>query len=181
MIFVDLETTGLEQPEILSLAIVAADGTVLLNTYLTPPTLRRWPEGEAVHGITPEFIFNGGFPTVEQLRPQVMQLLSEDPAVFYNAMYDCPLLEEAFDTGMMLFDAVCCMLRYAQFVGEPASKPYHTGGYRTWKLTEAATAAGFCWPDRPHQALTDAQACRHVWQWMEAKRQLQPVTEQRSF
>ena len=64
------------------------------------------------------------------------------------------------------------MNRFADYQGEPSSKPYHPTGCRTHKLNIAAhvSAYSFGSADKLHGALTDARICRHVWQWLDGRK-----------
>ena len=172
MIFADTESTGITaNDELLSIAIVSEMGQTLLDTYLTPSRIREWPKAQQRNNISPEFIFSGHFPTADLIRNQVRSLLQEDYLVLYNVNFDRPLIERTwYKPGEGGLENVhCCMNRFARYRGFPATKPYHTTGYKTWKLTEAAEYTGFVWPGRPHSALSDALATAHVWQWLDAK------------
>lgn len=59
MFLQDIETTGLsiEWDELLQISILdAADGSVLLNSYVKPEVAKEWPEAMAINRITPEMI-----------------------------------------------------------------------------------------------------------------------------
>lgn len=173
MIYIDTETTGTtDTDEILSIAIVDDEGTILLDTYLTPDSIREWPRAQERNRITPEFIFNGGFPTAADIEEQVRKIISKDDIVCYNADFDLPFIERVwYPEGLR--DEFCCMLAFAIYRGEPSTKAHHKAGFRTWKLAEAAEYTGFHWQGKPHGALADALACRHVWLWLDMADRMQ--------
>ena len=45
-----------------------------------------WPEAEAIHGLTPVDVQDA--PTLEALRPQIVQAVSGKTVVIYNAAFD---------------------------------------------------------------------------------------------
>lgn len=166
-LFLDTETTGFtDTDEILSLSMVDAAGTVLLNTYIRPVRKRKWPAAMAVNGITPAFIFRGNFPTMETLRPQIQEIVRSYSLVAYNMAFDSKMLRQnGIDlTGVNLH---CCMDRFAIWNGEPSTKSYHKTGYRTVKLIEAARIARHDWTGAAHGSLPDTYACRAVWEFLE--------------
>jgi hypothetical protein len=57
-----------------------------------------------------------------------------------------------------------CDARVFSWAGE-RSQSY--GGYRRHKLGVAASVAGHIWTGDAHRASADAQAVRHVWQWLQ--------------
>ena len=83
-VVLDTETTDLDG-WVVELAVVAMDGTVLLDTMVDP--LVAIPEGAAaIHGITNETV--SGAPTFVELLPEMEALLAGKRIVIYNATFD---------------------------------------------------------------------------------------------
>ncbi|MGV7185470.1 3'-5' exonuclease [Xanthomonas axonopodis] len=149
-IFVDTETTGLNQDgrdEVLEIAIVNADGTILLNTLVCPARNTAWPEAQAIHGISPQDV--AGAPSWSGLLPKIASICAGKTVVFYNAPFDTSF----FPTGFFQ-NVECAMRSYSEV------NPGHSG----WvKLSDAAAESGYASTGAFHRALEDALACRHIW------------------
>ena len=146
---------------------------MLLDSYLTPSRVRSWRYAETVHGISPDFIFAGNFPTPAGLEPKLWDLLDGQRVVIYNASFAGNFLARAWPRFPVY--ATCCMNRYARHVGESATKVSYVTGYKSWKLVEAAAATDYVWTTRPHSALGDALATRHIWQFLDKQAQSDQV------
>lgn len=166
MVFIDLETTGVKPKvdRILSVAVVAPDGRTLFDTLINPA---RAFTVNPVNGITPEMVV--GAPTIEQVRGELIHLLDEQTICAYNAEFESGFLTAVGINLDWIGVPVCCMNRFARFMGEPSSKDYHTTGFKTHKLSAAAQITGYEFQatESLHGALTDARVCRHVWQWLD--------------
>ncbi len=152
-LILDTETTGLDpaKDEILELALVELDGTVVLNTLIQCRGIIP-DDAIAVHGITNEMLH--GQPTFPDLWQQLLPFLSR-PLVIYNTAYDIPMLAYGalrYGLHMSRPDAHCLMCRYTEYrVGS-------TGSYQ--RLETACREFGI--EIGTHRALTDAQATRQV-------------------
>jgi DNA polymerase III epsilon subunit-like protein len=153
-IFLDTETTGLDpdHDEILEIAIVGEDGSVLLDTLVRPLKNQSWPEAEEIHGITPAMVENA--PTLDELMERIAAVVNGSDLVIYNAGFDMGFLR-----GLEPASVHCCMLAFAEEYGEWSD--YH-GNHRWQKL---ATAARYVYYENSpnHRALADTFACRAVW------------------
>ena len=86
-------------------------------------------------------------------------LLAERPVVVYNAAFDRRIVDQCCGRHRLDRPSAswqCAMLAYAEFRGEPTAR----GGYRWFKLGEAAAAFGL--DTEEHRAIADAFACRAV-------------------
>jgi DNA polymerase-3 subunit epsilon len=152
-LILDTETTGLDpaKDEIIDLALVELDGTVVLNTLVQCQGII--PEDAiAIHGITNEMLQDQPtFPDVwQQLRPSLSR-----PLVIYNTAYDIPMLAYGalrYGLRMSRPDAHCLMCRYTEYRVGP------TGSYQRLETAcqEFEIEIGI------HRALADAQATRQV-------------------
>lgn len=162
-IFLDTETTGVgETAELLSIAIVDAEGNVLLDTYVTPVLTKEWPEAMKVNNITPEFIFGGNFPTIEALTPTIVDIITEHTIVMYGADFDSRFISKAIEIAQP--QVLCCMERYSEYMGVWDEEKKRM---KRHKLINAAEKSQHQWTDTPHGALADALATRAVWQFLE--------------
>ena len=102
---------------------------------------------------------------MSELAASVRESVSDRIVVIYNAGFDTQFLPR------LLWPASCvrcCMLTYAEHMGERAK--FRRGGFRWFKLEEAAGKIGFEWPARAHNAGIDALATRAVWRHLHAVR-----------
>lgn len=168
MIYIDTETTGFDQnkDDILSIAIIAEDGETLYSSMFRPTRKTSWPEAMRVNNITPEMVQDK--PTIDEKKYLIEGIIKGQDVCCYNSAFDMSMLTWAGEKGIdTRFSGIyCCMERWAIWKGEPSSKPYHTTGYRTHKLTEAAAEIGYIWTDRAHGAEADARACRAIWEFL---------------
>ena len=144
-VVLDTETTGTsETDEIIQIAILSCDGTLLLDT-LVRPTQRIPFESTAIHGIIDDDVRTAPtFPTVNE---KVQSVIEGKTIVIYNAQFDVRLIQQSLAKYNLLplgldFDQVeCAMLMYSAWVGE--QWPY--GGYK-WQRLESGdhTAVGDC-------------------------------------
>ena len=152
-LILDTETTGLDlgSDEIVEVAVLELDGTVLLNTLVQ---CRGTIPGEAtdIHGITNEML--QGQPTFPEMWEQLGPYLSR-PLVIYNAAYDVPMLAYGalrYGIRMARPNAHCLMCRYTDYsIGT-------TGTYQS--LGMACQAFGI--EAGAHRAHSDAEATRQV-------------------
>jgi DNA polymerase-3 subunit epsilon len=162
-IFLDTETTGLDaQAEVCDLAIVDANGQVLLNTLIR--TVRPIPpEAYAIHGISDLDVVNA--PAFAQVVDQLRGLLRERLVVVYNAAFDRQMLIQSHKAAktppkyLQAANFVCAMELYAAHYGAWNSY-YHS--YRWQTLDKAAQQCRLAWAGEAHRALADAEMCRRV-------------------
>jgi DNA polymerase-3 subunit epsilon len=152
-LILDTETTGLDpaKDEIIDLALVELDGTVVLNTLIQCRGIIP-DDAIAVHGITNEML--RGQPTFPDMWQQLRPYLSR-PLVIYNTAYDIPMLAYGalrYGLRMSRPDAHCLMCQYTEYRVGPA------GSYQ--RLEVACQEFGI--EVSSHRALADAQATRQV-------------------
>jgi DNA polymerase-3 subunit epsilon len=133
-VILDTETTGTsESDEIIQIAILSYDGTVLLDT-LVKPTQHIPFESTTIHGITDDDVTTA--PTFSKVYEKVQSVIQGKTIVIYNAQFDVRLIRQSLAKYNLLplgldFDRVdCAMLMYSAWVGE--QWPY--GGYKWQKL-----------------------------------------------
>jgi DNA polymerase-3 subunit epsilon len=84
-VVLDTETTSLEAPEIVEIAVVAADGETLLDT-LVRPTVPIPADATAVHDITDAMVADA--PTWPEAYPQLVEALRGRRVLVYNDVFD---------------------------------------------------------------------------------------------
>ncbi|MFC2169432.1 exonuclease domain-containing protein [Acidobacteriota bacterium] len=150
-VILDTETTGLgETDEIVQIAILSFDGTVLLDT-LVRPTQPIPASATAIHNITKSDVANA--PVFSAIYENIKSILAGKTVIIYNATYDVRLLRQTLSLynlppfGFEDEKAECAMLQYSAWKGELWSE----GGYRWQKL-----------PGGDHTALGDSQATLRI-------------------
>jgi DNA polymerase III subunit epsilon len=161
-VFLDTETTGLNPPrdKVVEIAIINGKGKTLLNTLVNPE--REIPmEVIDIHGIDNEMVKSS--PTIEDLEPQLIEILSGKKLIVYNLGFDIRFLPR--NVVKSTKEKHCCMLRFAPVYGE--WNVYH-GNYKWQSLIVAADYVDYEWEGEAHRALADTLACRAVWDYLEA-------------
>jgi len=155
-LILDTETTGLNihTAEIIEIALLRPDGSVLLNQRLKP---RGAIESGAsrTHGITLANLAD--CPSFSDIYLNLRAVLSDLVVVCYNADYDQPILRnECRRAGLPDIENQwrCAMVKYAEFVGEWSE--WH-GNYRYQRL-----------PGGDHSAIGDCRATLKLIQKMAA-------------
>ena len=158
-VYLDTETTGLDRrAEIVDIAVVSADGRVLLDTLVKPS--RSIPaEVIRIHGITDQMVANApGWPDVARRLGAILDAASR--VVVYNASFDRRIIDQCnfrHDIAGTRSRWQCAMEQYASFAGTSGRR----GGYRWHKLIDAAASFGHREAVQ-HRALTDTRLCRAV-------------------
>lgn len=93
-VVLDTETTGLHNAEIVSIAIVSADGDVLLNT-LVHPTIKIPADATRIHGITDEMVKDA--PTWREVWGDVFKAIAGHDAMIYNVAFDVARLNDTHE------------------------------------------------------------------------------------
>ena len=162
-VYLDTETTGLgNTDQIIDIAVVDSDGTILLDT-LVRPTAPIPGEATSIHGITNEDIVDA--PLYPEIRPSLFLCIEHRFVVIYNAAYDTRLMRQSMRAhGITVgskIHAVCAMELYAQFYGDWNGRSY------LWQSqANAAAQLGIAIPDDLHRAAADANLCRLIVQAM---------------
>ncbi|MDP9364902.1 MAG: 3'-5' exonuclease [Chloroflexota bacterium] len=156
-LYLDTETTGLDGgAEVVDLAVVGADGRVLLETLVRPSG--AIPSGATtIHGIRDHHV--AGAPPWPDVHEHLRMLIRGRPVVVYNAAFDRRIVEQCCSRhGVEPPEArwECAMRNYAAFFGQPGAR----GGFRNHKLEHAV--ARFGGAPGGHRAAADALACRAV-------------------
>lgn len=158
----DTETTGLHRGEICQIAILNHEGNILLNTLVKP--MNSIPmDAYGVHGISDEMVQDA--PTWAEIAPQVLDIISNQNLVVYNATYDRKMMHQSGEAaGMPRIEWkeharwYCAMIAFAEHYGD--WNDYH-GNYRWQKLSTAAIMSGMD-TNGAHDALVDCLMTLHV-------------------
>jgi DNA polymerase-3 subunit epsilon len=164
-VYLDAETTGTgERDEIIEVAIVNHDGSVLVDTYVKPVG-KITPDAYAVHGITDESLKSA--PSWVEVWPRVEEVLRGRVLGIYNADFDIRMMQQSHQiSGMDWYppysDFFCIMKLYAQFYGEwnPSARDY-----RWQKLDAARWQANLAIPNS-HRAKDDTLLARALLLYM---------------
>lgn len=163
-LFLDTETTGIDaRAEIIEVALVDAEGGVLLNTLVRP--LRAIPaEAARIHGISNAQVQDA--PAWTEVWPEVQRLTAGRLVGIYNAEFDLRLLRQTnqlhrLPSGSRDLRSFCIMQLYAQFRGRRGAY----GGYRWHKLGDAGRQCRLPLPNA-HRALDDTLLARAVFYHM---------------
>ena len=171
----DTETTGLDHnAEVVEIACVALDGTVLLDS-LVRPELSIPQSATAIHGITNEAVLEA--PILEDLLGDIDRLFQGRMLTSYNLNYDLRVLNQSLELACLpgrhfnkvqhfggFFQThwgsgICIMELFSRWHGEWSD---YWGDYRFQKLDKAAQSLGVEFPEPQHRALSDAQAACEV-------------------
>jgi DNA polymerase-3 subunit epsilon len=151
----DTETTGLDNAEVVQIAIINSAGEPLLDTLVkTKQPIPR--DATRIHGITDEMVKD--CPTWLDLAPKIKTILDGQLLVVYNATFDREIMHqtaERWDLPKIEWKEICswhcAMEAYAEFYGEWNN--YH-GNYRWQRLGNAARNCNLP-TDDAHDALAD--------------------------
>jgi DNA polymerase III subunit epsilon len=139
-LILDTETTGLEQGEVVQIAIINSQGQTLLDTLVQPkcPIPR---DATAIHGISDEMCKDA--PTWLELAPKIQEILKGQALVVYNATYDRKIMHQTAERWEMtkiewkeIAEWHCAMEAFAEFYGDWNE---YRGNYRWQKLITAAS------------------------------------------
>jgi len=144
-IILDTETTGLgTSDEIVQIAVLSHEGSVLLNT-LVHPTQPIPASATSIHGIKDIDVKNA--PMFPEVFEQLKSILSGKTIVIYNAQYDLRLLNQTiakYNLPPIKIDpkrVECAMLKYSAWIGEL----WEDGTYKWQRLKGGDhTAVGDC-------------------------------------
>ncbi len=160
VVFLDTETTGFgPRAEIIDIGIVAADGTVLLDTLVRPESPIPASTSK-VHGLFDDDV--AGAPTWNDVHSEVYRLLLGARVVVYNAPFDSGMVTNCCQRGGLVIPTAqwqCAMRQYSAFA-VPAVVQTGRSSSRWYKLDHAAAAFGVA--PGGHRALADADVCRLV-------------------
>ena len=163
IIVLDTETTGLLdnsgapasfRNEILQLAIVGGNGSLLFNEYFKPVNKTQWPSAQRVNGISSRFVQNK--PCFDFFKDRIQGIVNDaELIVAYNVKFDLTFLRNAGISfaGKKSYDV---MKEFAKKHGPRKQGRYSTYG-RYVSLTKCAEYYGYDMT-KVHDAVADSQA-----------------------
>lgn len=159
-VVLDTETTGLLNPEIVSIAVVGPQGETILDRRVRPGKPID-PSAAAITGIDDEAVATApAFPSIE---PLVTTALEGQLVAIYNAEFDLSALRNTYARyGLPLpaFEPFCVMRWFARLYGEwnPRRNDF------VWKPLSTAAAHFRVEQAAAHDALDDAHTTWRVIQ-----------------
>lgn len=119
-VILDTETTGLNEAEIVEIAIIDLDGKTLLNT-LIKPTIPIPSEVIEIHGITNEMVADS--PSFPEVYPTIVEVLRDKIVLIWNRQFDISILNYCRNLHKLpsfkLSDRSECLMEiHAQWYGE---------------------------------------------------------------
>lgn len=155
-VVLDTETTGLDETaRLVEIAILATDGTVLLDT-LIQPGIPIPAEAIAVHGIGDDMVATA--PTLLDLWQTIGVILVQRPVVTWNAVFDHRVIAQhasAYGSPWIDLQWHCAMKLWSA----------HQGLWRWQRLDQAAYACKVAL-NGAHRARQDCMATVGVLRWM---------------
>ncbi|MEG4007690.1 3'-5' exonuclease [Microcoleus sp. Pol11C1] len=142
-LILDTETTGLNDAEIVEIAIINPLGEPLLNT-LVRPTISIPAEATEIHGITDEDVNDA--PTFPEIYPSIAEVLEDKQVLIYNSAFDIKILNDCCKLhGLPMLNlqqrSECLMEWAAQWKGSWSN---YYKNYRYFPLNGGHRALGDC-------------------------------------
>lgn len=162
-VILDTETTGLDSlAQICDMALIGADGKVLLNTLVKPT--HSIPLAIAkLHNINDQAVKDA--PSFVEVWSHLQPLIAEKHIIIYNAPFDRRMLLQSAAAHLMKLNdrnsagLHCAMQLYAQWRGDLKS---NGRGWRWHRLELAADQCSIAPTGQLHRAHTDAEICRQI-------------------
>jgi DNA polymerase-3 subunit epsilon len=120
-VILDTETTGLgKNDEIIQMAVIDLNGTVLFNENIRPTKKKRISqESTDIHGLTMKHLANS--PTFREFSTPLEKVIGNRKIITYNVSFDVRLYQQTWRLAggfMPKGEWQCAMIAYAKFVGE---------------------------------------------------------------
>jgi DNA polymerase III subunit epsilon len=162
ILILDTETTGLDKnAEIIEIAIIRLDGSVVLNTLVKP--LSKIPRAATrIHQITNKMVSDA--PSWKDVYQDYKNVTHDKKILVYNADYDKRLIRQTcklYGLSTPRREWGCVMLAYAEYHGQ---KKYDDFAWQ--KLSHALLQMGIESSDESHRALSDCLATSNLVQAM---------------
>jgi len=148
-VYIDTETTGLnpQGDEIIEIAIVEENGTVLLDTFVKPVHVSQWPEAQAINHISPQMVQNA--PSLADISADIQRHTQGRKVYMWNAQFDAAFLTGLLDDA----EVICAMNEYANYIEQ--TQPQNISRTGRYKLEYTANDLGVQIIGDPHRAKTD--------------------------
>jgi DNA polymerase III subunit epsilon len=113
----DTETTGLHNPEIIELAVIDLDETMIINQRFKPKTEIE-PRASQIHGIINQVLADK--PEWGIIADRFEQIIADRTLLVYNLDFDSEAIFHTYSVHDLLSPSItgeCVMQWYSQFVG----------------------------------------------------------------
>lgn len=166
-VYLDTETTGTGPgAEIIEIAIIDSDGTLLLNSLVRPKGMIE-PGAMRIHGITQADLVNA--PNWAEIWSQVENTLRNRKIGVYNSEFDLRMLKQSNQRSWLNWTLpdnafFCIMKLFARFLGEWDRQ---RNNFRLVSLDIAGKHCGILLPNS-HRAQDDALLARALLHYMAA-------------
>lgn len=161
-VVMDCETTGLgKDSEVIDIAIVATDGTLLFDS-LVMPRGKLTAEAAKVNGLSREVLWQADAPSWREIAPTIAAILHGRRVVAFNAQFDMRLVNQSCQVARLAPMATgweCAKERFADLI-EIKWQPDQAASSRRCSLATACDHFGIA--RGTHRALSDAEATRLV-------------------
>ena len=150
-VVLDTETTGLDNPEMVSVAVIDRSGTTLLNERVRPSKPIE-PGASEITGIRDADVADA--PRFPEIYAAFRASVEGKRVVIYNSSYDMKVIRNTcaqYDLATPQFEPWCAMMWFARIFGEWDSR---RASYRWQRLSAAAQFYGVAQIDA-HDALGD--------------------------
>lgn len=163
-IVLDTETTGLREPEVVQIGIVASDGNRFSSLF--KPLVPIEPGATLAHGITNEMVKSA--QTIKDFWFVLNPLLTTYRIYGYNVNFDLDALNRTLVrhqcspvvNSLGIFDLMFC---YGAYKGTVNPK---YGTFLWHKLESAVADCNLVWEGEMHNALADAEMTLKLLQYM---------------
>lgn len=162
VLFFDLELTGVyTHDEIISVSIVDAEGTLIMDTLIKPAHKKKWKNTEKIHGITPAMVEDA--PLLDELIPELKRIFDEaDNVIAYGVSTDYSHIKYIYDTEdereRLHEKTRCCANEFVRYAHEHLPDLSHAS------LTDAMAALEIEWDGVAHTSIADTIGCMKVWE-----------------
>ncbi|MEG4197327.1 3'-5' exonuclease [Microcoleus sp. Pol12A5] len=142
-VILDTETTGLDDAEMVEIAVINPLGEAVLNTFIKP-TIPIPVEVTEVHGISDEMVADA--PSFLEVYPRIVEVLKDKRILIYNAEFDIKILNYCcYLHGLSILNlkqrSECLMEWTAQWRGDWSN---YYKNYRYFPLNGGHRALGDC-------------------------------------
>lgn len=151
VVAIDTETNGFAKTSgVCELGVVDGDGVVLMETLIKPA--QPIPDDAyKIHGISNEAVAEA--PAWADIHDEFCRIIDGKLILIYNKPFDVRLIHQSSGKGsdfleMLNSNSVCVMREYAKIRQTPSNR----GGFKWWKLTEAAAEEGVVLEGDAHRA-----------------------------
>ncbi len=158
---VDVETPNWGSDALCSIGLVhLEDGVVTFEKeYLVNPEVPFEPGNIAIHGITPDMVKDA--PIFPQVWEEIRAFFESDLLLAHNAVFDLTVIKNT----LKRYELLVPEMRYVCTV-ELARKHIPKELYGSHRLGDLSS--GLKIPLRHHNALSDADACRQIFEHITA-------------